>query len=315
MIKPAHKTNWVIGVSKIIFFLGLVVAFLAIGFVSHLTTKDVMRRRLKFTNTVHYFSKIILWLFNVKVKTINKPRNQAKNHLVIANHLGFLDDFIISASMPTMFVTSVELRKTPVVGLLSELAGCVYVESRNRANIANEMKDIESALKQGFDVTLYPEAKTTDGQMVHPFKKTLLMSCANTPADLLPTVINFKSVNGEAMTDRVRDLAFWYEKKPVLKVLWGLCAIRSCDVEFEFLHEIEVHSDSDHRQVAAEAQAQVDANYIQIPRAGIAAPATVTAMAKAASASLKAATSDMASDMTSDLTSDLQTSETREAQL
>ena len=123
-----------------------------------------------------------------------------------------------------MFVTSVELRETPVLGLLSEFAGCVYVEARNAANIANEMKDIQSALNQGFNVVLYPEAKTTNGEKVHPFKKTLLMSCAETQATLLPTVLNFRYVNGEPMSDKWRDIVFWYKKTPLPKVLWNVSA-------------------------------------------------------------------------------------------
>jgi len=262
----AYKTNPLVGVLKCGFFLGLVAAFVFVGFFNHLTMANPIRRRKKFTNTVQVFSKVVLWLFNIEVTVINKPRNPSRNHLVIVNHLGFLDDFIVAATSPTMFVTSVELRETPVIGLLSEFAGCVYVEARDRSNIQNELKDIESALEQGFDVTLYPEAKTSDGQAVLPFKKTLLMSCAHTRATLLPAVLNFKTVNGEPMSDRVRDLVFWYTKRPVTSVIWSLCAIRSCQVEFEYLNEIHVTPESDRREVAALAQAQAEVKYVKIPR-------------------------------------------------
>ena len=148
--------------SKIAIFLGMVVGFLTMGFGIHFTTRDIVKRRKLFTASVSFWSRILLKLFNVKVNLVGFPKEK-KNHLVISNHLGFFDDFIIAAHMPTMFVTSVELREAPVLGLLSEFAGCVYVEARNAANISNEMKDIESALNQGFNVVLYPEAKTTNG--------------------------------------------------------------------------------------------------------------------------------------------------------
>ncbi len=250
--------------SKIIVFLGMVCGFLLMGFSIHFTTKDVVKRRKLFTSSVSFWSRLLLKLFNVKVNLLGFPKEN-KNHLVISNHLGFFDDFIIAGHMPTMFVTSVELREAPVLGLLSEFAGCVYVEARNAANISSEMKDIESALNQGFNVVLYPEAKTTNGEKVLPFKKTLLMSCAQTEANLLPTVLNFRYVNGEPMSDKWRDVVFWYKKTPLLKMLWNSSAIRSCIVDWEYIQEIKVDSTSDRREVALQAQTLVEGKYVKIP--------------------------------------------------
>lgn len=251
-------------VLKMLFFLAMMIGFLAMGFAIHLTTKDIVSRRKRFTASVSFWSRIVLGLFNVKVNLVNFSETK-ENHLVISNHLGFLDDFIIAAHLPTMFVTSVELREAPVLGILSEFAGCVYVEARNAAHISSEMKDIESALKQGFNVVLYPEAKTTNGEKVHPFKKSLIMSCAETKANLLPTVLNFRSVNGKPMSDKLRDIVFWYKKTPLLKVLWNVSAIRSCVVDWEFLAEIEVNGASVRKEIAFQAQTLVEERYIKIP--------------------------------------------------
>ena len=250
--------------SKIVVFLGMVCGFLVMGFGIHFTTKDIVKRRKAFTASVSFWSRLLLKLFNVKVNLVGFPKDD-RNHLVISNHLGFFDDFIIAGHMPTMFVTSVELREAPVLGLLSEFAGCVYVEARNASNISNEMKDIESALNQGFNVVLYPEAKTTNGERVIPFKKTLLMSCAQTEANLLPTVLNFRYVNGEPMSDKWRDIVFWYKKTPLLGVLWNASAIRSCIVDWEYIKEIKVDAVSDRREVALLAQTLVEEKYVKIP--------------------------------------------------
>ena len=129
------------------------------------------------------------------------------------------------------------------------------------------MKEIESALNQGFNAVLYPEGRTGSGEMVQAFKKTPLASCARTGANLLPAVLNFKTVKwDQKMQDSMRDLVFWYGKIPVLRVVWNISAIRSCQVELKFLNAIEVNEGSERREVAHLAQTQVEKNYIKIPR-------------------------------------------------
>ena len=54
-----------------------------------------------------FFADLFLRLFNIEVSTVNLPP-PGKNHLIVVNHLGFLDDFIVAGMMPAMFITSVE---------------------------------------------------------------------------------------------------------------------------------------------------------------------------------------------------------------
>ena len=89
------------------------------------------------------------------------------------------------------------MKETPFLGLLTEMAGCTYVERRSRDNIKNEIKDIEATLNEGFNVVIFPEGRSTNGEKVHPFKKSLLMACAESDANIMPAVANFRFINGE----------------------------------------------------------------------------------------------------------------------
>lgn len=248
---------------KLVFISFLVISFLIVSFFHHLILKNPIKRKKRFSHNVSFYSKIMLNILNIDLKTLNTP-DFSQPKLIVSNHVGILDIFIICSRVPTLFVTSIEMRETPILGLLTELGGCIYVERRSRLNIKNELKEIEDALSKGFNVVLFPEGKSTNGECVLPFKKTLLMSCANTNANLLPAVLNFKKINDEKMNHKYRDWVCWYDDVPFIRSVWNATKINYCVAELEFLTEIMVTPESDRTEVALNAHKQIDEKYIKI---------------------------------------------------
>jgi 1-acyl-sn-glycerol-3-phosphate acyltransferase len=233
----------------------------------HLSTADSHRRRRLFARNVSDSCRKALLALNIDVRVSRAPMD-GKRFLIVSNHLGFLDIFAIASTVPTLFVTSVEMKETPLLGTLTDMGGCLYVERRSRNNIHNEIKEIEEALNDGFNVVIFPEGRSTNGEKVLPFKKSLLMACAGSEANIMPACLNFKSVNGEPMQDKFRDWVCWYDDMSFLTAVWNASQIYHCELDLDFLEEITVSGDSDHRDIAAQAQAQIEAKYIPIHKPG-----------------------------------------------
>ena len=202
---------------------------------------------------------------NIQIKATNLPGSE-KNYLFVGNHMGMLDILVISSLKPTLFITSVEMQKTPGLGLLSEMGGCLFVERRNRSNIQTEIGQIREALKQGVSVVLYPEGTSTSGERILPFKKSLLTAAAGTGVPIKPMVVNYTFVDGEPMSDKHRDTVCWYGDQSFISAMWRLFSAKSIVAEFEFLDEIHVHSEEERRHVAGAAQALIEAKFKAIPR-------------------------------------------------
>jgi 1-acyl-sn-glycerol-3-phosphate acyltransferase len=234
------------------------------AFIIHFITFNPIDRRKRFVENAGLFSKCILWVFNIKIRVLNKPTKE-KMYLIVANHLGFFDIFMIVSTVPSVFVTSIEMRQTPLLGLLTEMSGSLYVERRNRENIHNEIEEIAKVLDQNFNVVLYAEGASTNGEKVHPFKKSLLMACSNTAADILPAVINFREINGEKMQHKFRDWVCWYGDMPFLSAIWSATQIKDCKAELEFLDVIPVGKDTERKDVAQKAFEAVEIKYSKIP--------------------------------------------------
>lgn len=180
---------------------------------------------------VGFISRILISILGIKISHNLKSIDKSKNYFIVSNHLSYIDILIISSILPTSFVTSMEMKRTPFLGQIIQLAGCLFVERRSKKNILNEIGDIENALNKGLNVTVFPEATSTNGEQVLNFKRSLFQSAMNTKVDVLPMTLNYKKVNGEKISLKNRDTVCWYGDMEFAPHLWSLCKARSIEVE------------------------------------------------------------------------------------
>ena len=193
-----------------------VVAFLFAAFILYglavklFITEPIALRRHR-VKTVQKFARLGARVFGLEISVKDPERFRAgQNYLIVGNHLSYLDGIILGAFAPVCFITSVEMRQAFFLGLITELAGCLYVERRSREKIGDEISEITTALREGFNVVIFPEATSTNGSSVLPFKRSLLASAVQADRPLLPLTINYNFIDGEPVTAKNRDLLCWY---------------------------------------------------------------------------------------------------------
>jgi 1-acyl-sn-glycerol-3-phosphate acyltransferase len=223
--------------------------------------KDHHAQRRAYAKNSQYHCQIMAKALGVRVQSKGHPVADS-NFLYIGNHMGFIDIFAVSSLFPALFITSQEMRETPFLGTLCELAGCIFVERRRRSQIMNELNNLTDALKEGFNVVLYPEATSTDGEKVLPFKKTLMMSAPHSNRPIQPGVINFIEIDGEKFSVSNRDRVCWYGDMSFLQAIWGTATAKSIVAEVEFLAPIHATPDMDRGHIAERAHHAVKAKYV-----------------------------------------------------
>ena len=231
-------------------FIVLAIAYFGVSFWIHWTTRNEIQRRKRFSENGCRFCFIACKLFNIQVTARNKLSKKEVG-LIVGNHLGFVDILAACSLMPSLFVTSKEMHETPLLGLITEFAGCVYVERRQKTNIKRELQDMVDYLMNGFRVVLYPEATSHNGEHVLPFKRTLITSAAYAGVPIYPYVFNFKSINGEPFSMKYRDHVCYYGEIPFYISIWRLLTLKSVICEIEFLDPIFTTPD-DNRAVVAD---------------------------------------------------------------
>ncbi|WP_415062411.1 lysophospholipid acyltransferase family protein [Bdellovibrio sp.] len=252
--------NGLRGAYRFILFVLIIIAFLAWSYACHLISRDPDKRLKMFSRNTAAFSGWILRVFNLDLTVINKPQADQK-YLLVSNHMGFVDILMLASCAPMLFVTSNEMKETPFLGLLTEMGGCIYVERRSRTRILDEMKSIVKVLRDGYRVVLYPEATSTNGEQVLPFKKTLMMAAAHAGVPLQPVVVNFRQINGEEFSLKWRDHVCWYGDIPFVTSLWKSLTLKSVKAEIEFLEQIHVSPEEDRGLIADKAHALISAKF------------------------------------------------------
>lgn len=255
------------GAFKILCFALVVCFFLIIGSLINISVSNIKLRRRILSRLTSYVSTLCLRVGRIDVLTSGQQNLEAyQNYLIVANHMGMMDILAISRLMPSIFVTSIELKESPVVGWLAEAGGCEYVERRNRLKIKAEVETIRQALLDGLNVVVFPEAKSTNGDFVHPFKKSLFVSCANTKAKILPVTINYLEINGNPVCAQNRDFVCWYGNQPFHEALWRLMTNFTTKIELIIHSSLVLHSEEDRHQIAVLSHSMVQSKFISLNR-------------------------------------------------
>ncbi|MBL7546214.1 MAG: 1-acyl-sn-glycerol-3-phosphate acyltransferase [Bdellovibrionaceae bacterium] len=236
-------------IGKVVIFLTVAAVYFTSSFWIHLTVKGVNNRRRRFSDNAAKYTKLVCQLYNIKIEVHNSPISHEAG-LIVGNHLGFIDILVMHSLTKALFITSEEMRRTPLLGIITEMAGCMYVDRKNRANIKGELGSIVNTLNDGFRVTLYPEATSHNGEEVLPFKRTLLSAATLAQKPIFPYCFNFKSINGQPFSMKNRDSVCWYGDMTFFASFIRSCGLKEVVTEVIFLEPYYPKPDEDRADVA-----------------------------------------------------------------
>lgn len=242
---------------------GLLGIYAGHALIARTLIKDKKTRLQYFNKTVSAYTKKVLQTINCEISTpgFDPKIFENENFLIISNHLSYLDVLITSSVLPSCFVTSVDLGESKFLGTLAELGGALFVERRHRGMIEQDTKNLSDTLKDGFNLVLYPEGTSTNGEKVMPFKKSLLMSAVHAQKNILPVCIKYIEVDGEPFTVENRDRVCWYGDIPFATHAANMMKTKHLKVELHFLDVIKVTPESTRHELAEMAQAAISAAY------------------------------------------------------
>lgn len=248
-------------VVRFLLFVLFVLAYFLFTIVGSLTTMNSIERRRRRALVCSKTCQLVMWAFNIRLTVKNEITSQEQS-LLVGNHIGFIDIICLQSIQPSIFITSLEMKKTPVLGQICDLAGCAYVDRKSRMKIQDELKDIIQVLKDGFRVVLYAESVASNGEQVLPFKKTLMMSAALASRPIRPFVFNFKSINDEPVQFKYRDSVCWYGDQTFFPAIWRSLQLDSVSCEIEFLSPVFPTVDEDRTALSQKIHKMVSEKYI-----------------------------------------------------
>ena len=229
----------------------LLIYFILSAFVFVIPLKTAMKRSYAIRIT-SFFSRNILAIFGVRVRISNREDFQKKhNYLIISNHVSYVDVLILSSLIPSVFITSVELKNTALLGTIAKCSGSIFIERRKASDLKAEIESIAFVLKNGFSVVLFPEGTTSNGDCVMQFKKSLFDSAIIAQADVFPVYIRYTRIDNKLLTQQTRDSVYYYGGVTFFKHVTRLLSKKSIEVMVMPLSIVKVNANISRKDLAA----------------------------------------------------------------
>jgi 1-acyl-sn-glycerol-3-phosphate acyltransferase len=124
------------------------------------------------------------------------PEAGERGAMISANHVSWLDVFLVSSVRPTRFIAKSEVREWPVAGWIAERAGTLFVRRARRRDTARINEIVHGALADGDCVGLFPEGTTTMGDRLLKFHSSLFEPAVANAAHVHPLAIRYEHADG-----------------------------------------------------------------------------------------------------------------------
>ncbi|MBE3637152.1 1-acyl-sn-glycerol-3-phosphate acyltransferase [Mangrovicoccus sp. HB182678] len=122
--------------------------------------------------------RIVLRLLGLRWQ-VEGPEDPAAR-LVVANHVSWLDIFVLNARGPVYFVAKSEVAGWPGIGLLARATGTVFI-ARDRRQAAAQAARLRDRLAAGHRLVLFPEGTSSDGRRVLRFRSAMFAALRDLP--------------------------------------------------------------------------------------------------------------------------------------
>jgi 1-acyl-sn-glycerol-3-phosphate acyltransferase len=206
-----------------------------------------MRQRL-----MQYWAGTLLKILHVQLQISGQPPFRSQHGaMLVANHISWLDVFIVNASSPSNFVAKSEVRSWPLFGLLSRLTLTIFIKRDIRRDALRANREIADMIGRGECVALFPEGTSSDGSSVRHFHSALMQCAIDTGTGVHPVAIRYHDVTG-----RRSSTANFIDDMTLLNSLQNVLCSPSLHATLVFLPKIDC-AGKNRRVLGGEAQAAI----------------------------------------------------------
>ncbi len=159
---------------------------------------------------IRRWSRQLLAMCNVTVEQAAGGAPVLDHAMVVANHVSWLDIFVINALYPCRFVAKAEIRSWPLAGWLAHQAGTVFIARGNRRDLRHIFKGLVHNLQAGERVAFFPEGTTAAQGTLLPFHANLFEAAIDAKAAVQPFALSYVDGQGAShpSVDFVGEMSF-----------------------------------------------------------------------------------------------------------
>lgn len=139
----------------------------------------------------------LMVILNIKIRLYGTaPGLAGQNMMLVANHVSWLDIYLLNAVRPARFVSKIEVRSWPIVGWLACMTGTLFVDRTKRHDTARVNSEMSAVLINGGCLGVFPEGTTSNGSQLRPFHASLLQAAVHSQSQVWPIAIRYTYADG-----------------------------------------------------------------------------------------------------------------------
>jgi 1-acyl-sn-glycerol-3-phosphate acyltransferase len=201
---------------------------------------------------IRRWCRLLLHMLKVEARIHGLPAGGLPgNVLIVANHISWLDIFVLNTVQPSRFIAKSELRRWPVAGRLIAGCGTLFIERERRHDTLKVNRHAAEALARGDVIAIFPEGTTTDGREVLPFHGSLLQPIVDAGGHVQPIAIRYRKATGEH-----NDAPAYIGETSFLQSYWRVTAERMLVVELHVARLLPAR-EGRRRELARAAEAAI----------------------------------------------------------
>jgi len=176
----------------------------------------------------------LLDLLGIKVNVFSSSSAIKTNELLsrvvyVANHQSLLDFIVLNKVTSGAFITSQEMRETPILGFLSYLGGCFFVERRSKRQLPDEVKNLTQQLNH-YSLIYFPESTVNGGLGLLPFKSTLFEVATVQHHRLIPIAIEYIVEGKKIHFNHTPHQIFWRKNDSFIQHAFNILDLNKIQV-------------------------------------------------------------------------------------
>lgn len=160
-----------------------------------------------------------LALLRVRVVARGRRPHDTGPCLVVANHVSWLDIYVLNAVRGARYVAKAEVAGWPLAGAIARGFETLFIVRRSLRDAKRVKDEVATALRRGQRVVVFPEGTTTDGAAVGRFYAALFQAAVDTGTPVQPVAIRYRTPDGrrDEAAAFVGDMTFVESLRNVLR--------------------------------------------------------------------------------------------------
>ncbi len=177
---------------------------------------------------IRRWSRQLLAIFRVQYEVvfadaaIRTPRGSTgglAHGVVVANHVSWLDIFVINAMQPCRFVAKSDIRDWPLLGYLCARSGTIFISRGSPRDVRKTFKNLVASVEAGERVAFFPEGTTAAQGTILPFHANLFEAAIDAKVPIQPLALRYLDPQGQltANVDYIGDTSFMESMLTILR--------------------------------------------------------------------------------------------------